>query len=121
MRNFFKMQPINIWVQKKYELNPDFRRYYTKAKIQIDINSWIQNEAQLCWWIYRNCGVGRYLLLATQKGKKGFWNFWLGYCLSNGWIRDVRKRDEYSDDEKPKRRGPKHIQVLKPGILYPYY
>ncbi len=108
----------------------------------------LNTEAKFCNYIYRKYGEGRYQAIAWQKGYRGFWLFWLGDLYHNGFVRDVshnkdiqklkvsyRRADSYEekemieeeiesekemDDRKTKRRGPRGIIKLRPGIMHSY-
>mgnify|MGYP001562720633 FL=1 len=88
------MKPIKILIQKLKQFNENFFRYYKKDKILLNDNSRIKTEAQLCCYMYRKFGVGRYKCMAYQKGVAGFWVFWLGNLYENGFIREIRKNKE---------------------------
>lgn len=128
----------------------DWVRYWPVDRIMLDNNSKIKNESQLAYYIYKKHGQGRFQILAWQKGYEGFWLYWLGDIMQNGFIRDKNKNkeldklkfefnkagtfEEKSDieeemsmereinelDLKTKRRGPLGIAKLRPGILHPY-
>jgi len=125
-------------------------RYRTVTRIMIDDNSRIKTEAQLAKFIFDNFGTGRYMCLGYQRGYSGFWNFWIGEIMENGFIRDrnvnrevdklkkeLQQTDSYEEREAIEeeielekeihnlkkryvRRGPVGIIRLKPGILHNY-
>ena len=135
---------IKLHIKKKNELN----QYNKKEEILLPL--WIKTEAQLCYYMYRRWGVGRYHILAWQKGYEGFWTYWLGDLYTNGFIRDRKENrelnkienkmqraedfqerqeleEEYNQEREivelernVRRRGPRGIKKSMPGILHPY-
>lgn len=86
--------PIKLWIKKKIIHNEHWKRFEPCCWLLLDDNSAIQTEAQLCYYIYRRFGEGRYMCLAFQRGHEGFWLFFLGNLYDNGFIRDLRKNKE---------------------------
>jgi hypothetical protein len=144
------MKPMKIMIQKKYQINSGFNRYYTVDRIIIDNDSPIKTEAQLCWYIYRKFGEGRFMCLAFQKGRKSFWNFWTGFLYENGFVRDIGENKEIfklkkelanvndyeeremiteeidlereisAEEKKEKWRGPRNLKKSRAGQLNEY-
>lgn len=141
---------IKLRIMKKIQYSSNWKRFVEVDKIIIDKFSPIKTEANLCYYIYRRFGEGRYLVLAWKRGHEGFWRFWLGFIQDNGFIRDISKDREMeqlqkqyvvakSEDEKDniqedinftreinkemrviKRRGPIGLIKSKPGQLHEY-
>jgi len=141
--------PLKLQVQQKKVFSESFNRYYNVEKLLVDGNM-IKTEAQLCGYLFRKHGKGRYKIVAWQKGHKGWWMFWIGNLHANGFIRDQRKNVEmdklqqelkkaktYEDrdvieqdleiereiheiETKIVRRGPVGLKKSRPGILHPY-
>ena len=86
--------PIKVIVQKSMPTKGDWMRFRTVAKILIDDMSSIKTEAELCWYMYSNWGEGRYMCLGFQKGRSGFWRYWIGQLNSMGFCRDKNKNKE---------------------------
>jgi hypothetical protein len=142
--------PIKLHIKKLGPMKHTWVKYYLTEKLLLEPDGPIQNEAQLCWYIYNKYGSGRYQILAWQKGKEGFWMFWLGDLYEQGFIRDLNKNKELSklqsqlykaktyeereeiqenidfereignEERKTKRRGVYGIEKSKAGILHPY-
>lgn len=143
-------KPIKVMIKQLRPLGRDWVKYTEVDRILITGNPPITSEARLCYYIYKKFGVGRYQLLAWQKGHEGFWMFWLGDITDNGFLRDrgknkeldrlkkehdkARSYDEKSDieeeiqfekeisteEKKLKRRGPYIITKSPVGQLNPY-
>lgn len=141
---------IKLLIKQRRPFGHDWVRFYDVDKILIDDSSILKTEGQLCYYIYKKFGVGRYQILAWQKGHEGFWMYWLGDIMENGFIRDIRKNKELDNlkgefhsaktfEEKRnveemidvereigeitktiKRKGPIGIKPYRPGIMYPY-
>lgn len=91
------MKPIKLCIQKHHEFKTSrgiWKKFLEVEKIIIDDYSPIKTEAQLCDYIFRRHGEGRFMVLAWQKGIEGFWCFWLGFLMPNGFIRDLKKNKE---------------------------
>jgi hypothetical protein len=86
--------PIKLMIQKKHRFSESFARWYTQEKMLLDDHSSIKTEAQLCGYMYRKYGAGRFMVLAYQKGYSGFWCFWLGEIFRNGFVREGKKNVE---------------------------
>ena len=142
--------PIKIIINKNVPLGYSWTRYKGVDRILLDDSGVIKTEAQLCFYIYKKHGEGRYQLLAWQKKFSGFWMFWLGNIYENGFIRDIRKNKEaaklkvefdkaktyeekemieeeiqfekevFEEDKKSKRSGPMGITKYRSGILHQY-
>lgn len=136
--------PIKIIIQKSRPVGRDWQRFRSIDKIILTNNSSIKHESDLCKFIYRKFGEGRYMLLAFQKKYKGFWCYWIGTIYSNGYVRETRKNkelekikqnytgDDFEDfenekqfakemfelDKSLKRYGPIGITKLRPGIMH---
>ncbi len=142
--------PIKIHIKKMGLMKITWMKYYLMEKLIIEEGGPIQTEAQLCWYIYKKYGAGRYQLLAWQDKHKGFWIYWIGDLNENGFIRDINKNKELdklqgrhfkaksyeerqdieeemefikeigSIEKTMGRRGPIGIIKSKPGILHSY-
>ena len=64
------------------------------VQILLEENGVIKTEAQLCYYMYKKFGSGRFSCLGFKKGIRGFWLFWLGNLYENGFIRDKNKNVE---------------------------
>jgi len=85
------MKPVKLWIKKQIETRPGWWHYVPQFWLLLDDYCGINNETDLCKYIYQKCGQGRYLVLAWQKGYEGFWCFWLGNLYDNGYFRDINK------------------------------
>src|SRR3989304_3403184 len=86
--------PIKLQIKQRRPFGNDWVRFWPVDKILLDNGSIFKTEAQLCLYIYKNFGVGRYQILAWQKKYEGFWLFWLGDIVENGFVRDIKKNKE---------------------------
>ena len=127
-------------------LQGKYFRYYNMEYLLLDTdNTIIKTEAQLAYYIYRKYGTGRYLIAGFMKGHKGFFRYWLGDILDNGFIRDRDsnremnklkvelnkassyeeremvedemdlERELYQEEKKTKRKGPYGIIKSSPS------
>ena len=92
--------PLKIIIKKPKQTRGDWAFYREVGRILIEENGPIKTEAQLCHYIYRMFGEGRYQCLAWQKGHEGFWLFWLGNLHDNGFIRETDKNKELNKLKK---------------------
>lgn len=97
--------PIKLIIQRKVIYSEEFKRFFTVDRLLLTDDSPIKTEAQLAYHIFKNFGVGRYMCLAFQKGNWGFWNFWIGYIMENGFIRDLRKNKEFEKLQNELRKA----------------
>ena len=136
--------PVKICIKKSGPVGRNWVRFKQVDKILLAPNSSIKTENELCKYIYKKFGEGRYLLLAFQKKYKGFWCFWIGNIFENGFIRDLRKnkdleqvkrnydgnieayddevqfsKDMFEIDKRTLRYGPVGIIKRRPGIMHP--
>lgn len=91
------MKTLKLCVQKRTDFktrNGIFKKYVECEKLILDDYSSIKNEAQLCDYLFRRHGEGRYQILMWTKGQEGFICFWLGWLLPNGFCRDLKKNRE---------------------------
>lgn len=139
--------PIKLIIKKPKQTKGDWAFYREVERIVIEERGPIKTEAQLCYYIYRKHGVGRYQIVAFQNGHKGFWLFWLGNLYENGFLRDMNKnkdleklknnfnnaqnyeekseideeiqftKDFYEEEKKTKRRGPIGLIKSRPGQM----
>lgn len=144
------VNPIKLQIKRRRPFGFSWIRYEICDKILLEPDSIIQTEAQLCKYIFDKFGVGRYQGLAWQKKYEGFWLFGMWNILSNGFIRDKDKnkeverlkkefkkaetydekaqieqdiefeKDMFRLDKSIKRRGPRMIETLRPGVLHSY-
>ena len=146
------MKPIKLHVKKPKPTRGDwsFYREINGGRLLITDNSSIKTEADLCLYIYRRWGTGRYQVIAWQKGHEGFWLFWLGDIYENGFLRDTHKNKEVEKLQKEfdkaqtyeekaeieeeitmekeifglekscKWRGPRGIKSLRPGVFHTF-
>lgn len=91
---------IKLSIKKLKVFSHSFTRYYTVENILIDTNRDFKTEAQFCYYIYLKHGTGRYLVLAFKKGKSGFWKYWNGDILDNGFVREKDKNKELDNLQK---------------------
>ena len=92
-------------IMKKFEISSTWRRFKEVDKIIIDKYSTIKTERQLCYYIYKRFGEGRYMILAWKKGQEGFFRFWLGFIQENGFIRDISRDREVQQLERQFKRA----------------
>lgn len=54
----------------------------------IDLQNYpqIQTERELAWFLLQKFGPGEYRLVATVKGRRGFWTFWKGIVDYKGYM-----------------------------------
>ena len=144
------MKLIKIQIKRRRPFGYSWVRFEIVDKLLLESDSIIQTEAQLCKYMLDKFGLGRYQILAWQKGYEGFWLFWLGDILPNGFMRDKDKnkeveklkkefkkagtyeekaqieqeiefeKDMFKLDKQIKRRGPRMITTSRPGIVHPY-
>ena len=147
------MKPLKLRIMKKFEYNTHkgiWRRFKEVEKIIVGDDSFIKTEADLARYIYTRHGECRVMVLAWQKGVEGFWCFFLGNLMVNGFIRDLNKNKEletlkselksaedYNEREEIEneidfekrifvagkrmtRRGPYGLIKYRPGQLHAY-
>ncbi|MFW6026351.1 MAG: hypothetical protein ACOCRX_08410 [Candidatus Woesearchaeota archaeon] len=77
-------------------------------------NGSIENDAQFCYFLYQTFGSGIYLILATRKKRKGFWNFMKVELMSEGFRRlPKNKTEEDLEEQGIKRDINKKKRMLK--------
>jgi hypothetical protein len=98
-----KMPIIKLLIEKRFPTRGDWMRYREVGRVQIDTDSSvIKTEKQICKYIFDRFGDGNYKVIAWTKGYEGFWLFWIGDIMEQGFIRNVRKNNkeiEYWKDE----------------------
>lgn len=85
---------LKLLIRKLKVFNERFTRYYSVEHLQVDTEKHFTTEGQLAYYIYLKHGTGRFIVLAFKKGKKGFWKYWNGDILDNGFVRDKDKNKE---------------------------
>ena len=143
-------KPIKIHIKIRKPLGINWVRFHIVEKLILEANGPIQTEAQLCYYMYKNFGPGRFQIIAWQKGHEGFWLFWLGNLYVNGFERDRNRSKEteklkkalikadsfeekqdieeeieteqemFKEEKKYKRRGPFGLKTSKVGQLNSY-
>ena len=91
------MKTLKLRVLKKFEYNTKkglWKRFKEVDKIILDDYSTIKTEADLCDYLFKKHGEGRYQILMWTRGQEGFICFWLGFLMPNGFIRDLNKNKE---------------------------
>lgn len=98
-----------------------FGRWYSVGKATIEGQGLIKTEAQLCLFLKRKYGVGRFMVTAIRKGRKGLFVFWLGEIYKDGFTRDKKNSqwiesietpydsENYEDEEGYNSRKEKYI------------
>ena len=142
--------PVKIQINRNVPLGYSWTRYKPLDKFLLETDSIIKTEAQLAYYIYKKHGPGRYQLLAWQKGYEGFWLFWLGDIMDNGFVRDLNKnkaldklkqslnkaqtyeekaevedemqfeKELFEAEKTTKRRGPLGIKKARSGVINAY-
>ena len=93
-------QEIKVIIKKFKALYPnrngpgDWGKYYACEKIIFTPGIEFTTEAEFAYYIYKKFGEGRYTVLAWRKGHEGFWKYFLGNVMENGWVRDKNKNRE---------------------------
>ena len=88
------MHPIKLIIKKRRPFGVDWVRFWEVERILLAHQYIFKSEAQFANYIHKRHGVGRYQVLAWQKGYEGFWMFWLGDIFDDGFVRDKKKNKE---------------------------
>jgi hypothetical protein len=94
------MPEIKLSIKKLKVFNEKFTRYYEVDKIIFRTGIDFITEAQLAYYIFKRHGIGRFLCISWMKKQEGFWKYWNGDIMENGFCRDRDKNKELESLQK---------------------